>query len=252
MIIEFDERDGFIDAWILRIKDYYRELVDANEHITNFLEKYHTSDKPFKFGLRTESLGTHAIRDIFGNHKGHVSRKYVESRLKELTHIEQSSIFSMETYVDCVDGKINVTGCMLTIRRSVLARDLCNRIYDLDSVWEQHKWLLKHEVGHLIDYMINMQGRTRAELLNRYEETREAYSRHREWVAKYKKEPGFDIHRINRAYYNIPTEARANEYAGIDIEDMIKTIKETSAKYANKRIKFKIEILEITDEVGNK
>ena len=250
MIIEFDESNGLLDMWVDRIIAEYKDITHTNEYITKFVNKYGTADKPIKFGVRTESLGTHAIRDIFTNHKGHVSRKYVEGRLKELRHIENTSVFSMETLVEAdKHGNICVTGGMLTVRRSVLARDLCYWIHDLDALWKQHQWLIRHEVGHLIDYMVNMHGHPRSKLIDRCKDTRENYSRHRAWVEQYKKEPGFDIHRINRAYYNIPIEARANEYAGIDIEDMIKMITEAKAKYAEKHIKLKIEVVGVEDEV---
>jgi hypothetical protein len=108
--------------------------------------------------------------------------------------------------------------------------------------------LLHHEVGHFIDHIVNDNGITVEESNRRIDETQDNYEKYYKWLEKYEKEPGYSPDTVSRAYYNIPSEARANEYGGIDVEEMIKIKNEHYSKIGSKAVTVSVDIVKIEDK----
>ena len=70
-------------------------------------------------------------------------------------------------------------------------------------------------------------------------------------VDDYMKQPNPSYNTINRAYFNIPNEARANEYGGVDIDELIKLNNEYNEKYKGKITTIDIKTLEIRPEIND-
>jgi hypothetical protein len=111
-------------------------------------------------------------------------------------------------------------------------------------MYKQYEWFLKHELGHFIDHILHHDGITKEELDEREKKKLDDYAKHYKWLDEYRKQPGCNPDTVNRAYYDIPGEAIANELMGINVEDMIKMENAMKKKYKNKMMITTIKLKE--------
>lgn len=238
---------GIIKFWIDRIVGEYFRIIKNDPRIKEFIDKNDTEETPVNISVKRYSTSQMLYMDMLADHPGRLSHKFVEDKLEQMHYDETEVAFTMRTSYDVRDDRVWVSGGRLIIRTTALVYDLCMYVHDLDYLWNLHKLMLKHEVGHFIDHMLNQHGITVAEFDKHQEINAEDKRRHYEWLREYRKEPGFDAHTCNRAYYAIPSEARANEYGGITSDDLINIVKDKDKRWKNKVITLDINVTGIKD-----
>ena len=238
-------KGGVLELWVDKIEKEFINILDNSDHVQNWLK---TVDRDkVKIKIKTVTM-TSYIREGIMNMK-RLTKTALKQKFYKFAEMETNSIFTMRTfYRRGDDGLVYVDGCTLFVRTAPLLADISLYLKDLDYMWKLHRWLLHHEVGHFIDHIVNDNGITAEECDRRIGETQKDYERHYKWLKEYKKKPGYSPDTVNRAYYNIPSEARANEYGGIDIEEMIKIKNEHNAKIGNKAVTLNVDIVKIEDK----
>lgn len=227
-----------------KIEDEFIDMLSNNTHIQDWLDK--VDEDNIDVRIKSTTMSNYIETELLAMRR--ITKTAIKESFAKFDQMEHTSVFTMQTHsIIGDDGKVHIKGCTLVIRIPPLLEDIAREIYDLDFLWDIYKWLLRHEVGHFIDHIINDDGITVEEFEMRKKETKEYYTKHYQWVADYKKQPGYSCETITRAYYNIPFEARANEYAGIDIEDLIKLDKEHDDRFDNKKITLELKVVNIED-----
>ena len=245
-------RCGLLGKWVEMVEDEFAKIINEDERISDFYVKNNSDKTPITISTQLRTMAQRIQSNIFDGHTGKVSRKYVNDKIREAHYAEKETIFTMRTHYWTENDKVYVKGCTLLIHLAPLSRDLCSFIYDLDTLWEMHKWLLHHEVGHFIDHILNGHNISLQESDREYDRVQKDYANHYEWVRKYEKEPGYNCDTVNRAYYNIPSEARANEYGGVDIDEMIRLSNKLDSYGENSVITLDISVRKVVTKSESK
>lgn len=243
--VEVPYYGGLVEVFIDKIEKFLRKYIKTDERIKKWVEKKGGWEK-VQFLMRVETL-SEQFEDEIKRYRGRMTKKWLYDRLREYKHREYGSTFSTTTWEKVIDGKVDIRGQVVYIKRNSIARDICTDIYELDTLWKRYEWLLKHEMGHFIDHIINHDGIPIEEYEAWDDAVGEAYEKHYKWLEEYEKLPGFKSDTVNRKYYEMPQEARANEYAGIDVEEMIKLDNQSAKKFKGKIITTNIQINNIKD-----
>ena len=122
------------------------------------------------------------------------------------------------------NDKLVLSKLGIIINQSSLASDILSSIGWLDDFIEIIKIDAMHEVGHIIDYVMSLDGMNRIDYLNQSTEEDELKQKHFKWCDEqekdmYKKtlEERLEIFkRVDAEYYKLPPELRADTLAGID------------------------------------
>lgn len=236
---------GVLELWVDKIEKEFISILDNSDHVQNWLKTVDPDKVEIK--IKTVTMSSYIQEEITNMKR--VTKSALKPMFYKFAEMEANSIFTMRTfYRRGDDGLVYVDGCTLFVRTAPLLADISLYLKDLDYMWKLHRWLLHHEVGHFIDHIVNDNGITVEESNRRIDETQDNYEKHYKWLEKYEKEPGYSPDTVNRAYYNIPSEARANEYGGIDIEEMIKIKNEHNSKIGNKIVTLNVDIVKIEDK----
>lgn len=236
---------GILGAWVARLEDEYDDLLNNDKRIMDFYTKNNSEKNPITFTFTLRTIAQKLQDDIFYNHPGKVSRKYVNEKLRSAHYSEKESVFTLRTHYYIENGRVYVKGCTLMVSVATLAQDICFNIFDLDYLWKLHSWQLRHEVGHFVDHILNDHAITVEESDKRSDQVKEDYRKHFDWAYEYQRQPNFSTATVNKAYYNIPSEARANEYAGISVDDMQKAQDDNDSEWNNKVITLDINVSKI-------
>ena len=236
---------GVLSTFMMRIENTYTNLIHTNEKIQKWVNK--VGEDNIDLGIKRYTM-TNYIREQINQHKGHITYKYINSELSHLNRLEIDSPFSFSTLLILEnDNLLHVKGGDLCVRIPTIARDICTYLHDLDCLWKQYEWLLKHEIGHLIHHIENSDGISIAEKQEIENDNYEEYKKFDQWSMEYKKSPGYNSDTVNKRYYNIPGEACANEAIGIDVDDLLLIDHEYKEKFKDKKICVEINIKEIKD-----
>lgn len=236
---------GVLELWVDKIEKEFISILDNSDHVQNWLKTVDPDKVEIK--IKTVTMSSYIQEEITNMKR--VTKSALKQKFYRFAEMEANSIFTMRTfYTHGDDGLVYVKGCTLFVRTAPLLADISLYLKDLDYMWKLHRWLLHHEVGHFIDHLVNDNGISVEESNRRIDEVQENYEKHYKWLEKYEKEPGYSPDTVNRAYYNIPSEARANEYGGIDVEEMIKIKNEHNAKIGNKIVTVNVDIVNIEDK----
>lgn len=238
---------GILTTFIKRISNEFQNLLNDNEILNKFVDDVGCEN--INIHVRVATMSSWIIKELLNMPK--LNRKAILNKASDFRNKETSSIFTLETIYDFKDGKVYVKGCDLIIRRAALANDIATHIVDLNYIWKMYKWMLRHEMGHFIDHVVNDHGESIEEYRRKREEISENYRKHYEWLDDYMKQPNHSINTINRTYYNIPSEARANEYGGIDVDEMIKLDDEYAKKHKGKITTIDIKTFKTRPEIKN-
>lgn len=241
------KRGGILGTWIRKLEIEFDNLLNDDKRIMDFYIKNNSDETPICFNFQLRTIAQKLQSDIFDNHPGKISRDYVNGKLRDAHYSEKESVFTLRTHYHVENGRVYIKGCTLLVSTSTLAQDICYNIYDLEYLWKLHSWLLRHEVGHFVDHILNDHGITLEESDKRSDQVEEDYKNHFEWAYEYMKQPNASYATINKAYYNIPSEARANEYAGISVDDMQKAQDDNDSNWTNKVITLDINVTGIKD-----
>lgn len=236
---------GVLELWVDKIENEFINILGKSDHVQNWFKNADPDKVEIK--IKTVTMTTYMQEEIM--HMKRLTKTALKQKFYKFAEMESNSIFTMRTfYMLGDDGLVYVKGCTLFVRTAPLLADISLYLKDLDYMWKLHSWLLRHEVGHFIDHIVNDNGITAEECDRRIDETQKEYEKHYQWLEKYDKEPGYSPDTVNRAYYNIPSEARANEYGGIDVEEMIKIKNEHNSKIGNKVVTLNVDIVNIEDK----
>lgn len=230
---------GIGKHYIKKIENKFIELLNNSPVVQDWFKE--RGDENVDISLRVVSMSQFIGEDILS--MGRITKTAIKNRLSKYIDMESHSTFTMRTKYEHKDGKLYVKGCTLFVRIAPLLNDINVYIRDLEYLWKLYQWLLKHEVGHFIDHILNDNGITSEQHYQQIKETQDNYQKHYEWYDEYSKKPGYSIDTVNRAYYNIPSEARANECIGIDVEEMIAIQNEHNEKFLNKKTTIEINVL---------
>ena len=132
--------------------------------------------------------------------------------------------FYIANNADDDDDKLVLTKLGIIINESALASDILSSIGWLDDFIEIMKIDAMHEVGHIMDYVLSLDGINRVDYLNKVNEENMIEQEHFKWCAEqekdvYKKtlEERLEIFKMtDTKYYQLPPELRADTLAGID------------------------------------
>ena len=125
---------------------------------------------------------------------------------------------------DADDDKLVLSKLGIIINESALASDIVSSIGWLDDFIEIIRIDAMHEVGHIMDYVMSLDGMNRTDYLNQVNEEAMLKQKHYEWCDEQEK----DIYkktlkerleifkRTTTEYYKLPPELRADTLAGID------------------------------------
>lgn len=238
------EEGGILELWVDKIEKEFISILGNSDHVQNWLKTIERDKVDIR--IKTVTMTSFIQEEIMDMKR--LTKTALKQKFYRFAEMEANSIFTMRTcYTRGDDGLIYVDGCILFVRTAPLLADISLYLTDLDYMWKLHRWLLHHEVGHFIDHIVNDNGITVEESNRRIDETQKNYEKHYKWLEKYNNEPGYSHDTVNRAYYNIPSEARANEYGGIDVEEMIKIKNEHYSKIGSKAVTLNIDIVNIED-----
>lgn len=246
------DSSGLYGVWVRKIKNTLEKIIDEDERISKFLDDSKSTERPVKFNLRKSTTANILQTRMLKEHPGHITRKYVNDTLAKAYWDERDTPFTIGTTYCLKDGRVYIREFCLIVRIPTITRSICEHIFDLEHLWMKHEWLLRHEIGHCIDHIINVNGISLEEYNKLDNEYRDELDKYHEWLREYRKQKGFNPDTANRAYYNISGEARANEYAGIDVEEMIQLTNHFRTTYGNKTISVDISITDIKDKEKSK
>lgn len=197
----------------------------ANNHIPLYLKTFSVA------GL---------IDDELRFHKGHITKDFTKRLLRDWRDKEENSNASVLTEWEYKDGKVYIMRFTVRITLAALSKDICDNIFDLNLYKDKLRWLLKHEVGHMVDYMRNRHNIPIEELNRLLTQDHEDYAKYYDELAQVKEWTYEMTNNDNRKYYSMHQEAAANIAAGIDVEDLIKIDAEIRNKYHNKQVTIQI------------
>ena len=209
------------------------------------LDKF-IADNHIPLYLKTFSVAG-LIDDELSFHKGHITKDFTKRLLRDWRDKEENSNASVLTEWEYKDGKVYIMRFTVRITIAALAKDICDNIFDLNLFKKKLRWMLKHEVGHMVDYMRNRHNIPVEELNKLLTQDREDYAKYYDELAQIK-EWTYDMMRNdNRKYYSMHQEAAANIAAEIDVEDLIEIDEEIRSKYHNKQVTIQISQSDIHD-----
>lgn len=199
-----------------------------------------------------ETMAQNLREKLIERSKGHITRNALDDALMQAHEMEFTTPMSAQTAYKEENGKWVVDGVIFMIRPVIIAKDICDNIYNFELVLEMYRWLAKHEVGHFIDHIVHMNGITEQEIFEFNKDLDAEYLRYYKWKDEYRKDPGYNTDTVNRRYYNIPAEARANECAGISVEDIIDVMHNLHDVWKNKTLTLEIKTSNVKDFVKEK
>jgi hypothetical protein len=209
------------------------------------LDKF-IADNHIPLYLKTFSVAG-LIDDDLSFHKGHITKDFTKRLLRDWRDKEENSNASVLTEWEYKDGKVYIMRFTVRITTAALAKDICDNIFDLNMFKKKLRWMLKHEVGHMVDYMRNRHNIPVEELNRLLTQDREDYAKYYDELAQVKEWTYEMMRNDNRKYYSMHQEAAANIAAEIDVEDLIAIDEEIRSKYHNKQVTIQISQSDIHD-----
>jgi len=213
---------SLVEIMVDKITDEFRRLLENDDRVQEFCDKIGRENLIVTVKVLKMS---EYIKQTMEVENFPISKNEFDRMFKKFIDIETST-FTMRTGFDFKDGREYVKECQLVIKKPALEDDICDCIANLPLLMNMYKMLLRHELGHFVDHIINDHGILRSEFDEKLNIIKNDYSKYYEWSEEYRKKPGCKMETAIKAYYNIPNEARANEYGGVNIDEFIKCRKE--------------------------
>lgn len=210
------ENCNSLESYFLRfILNEYKKLAKGE-----FKQDFDSFKQPCQ--IRILSGSDVMWRDMFQNHHGHIRRDYISKNFQLYDQKEYTMI--MSAYHEGVvlsDGTFRLTQTYLDIHTVALDKFILDNIADLDHVKKLICVTLRHEIGHLIDY-IRFDGLSFEEYKEYWDKKEYQYNEFFEWK---RKRENIDWEEELRRYYSIETESIANRNGGITINDILEVEK---------------------------
>ena len=236
--MDFKEDINCNNGLLENFVDYIRNEILNGLKDHPDLDKF-IADNHIPLYLQTFSVAG-LIDDELSFHKGHITKDFTKRLLRDWRDKEENSNASVLTEWEYKDGKVYIMRFTVRITIAALAKDICDNIFDLNLFKKKLRWMLKHEVGHMVDYMRNRHNIPVEELNKLLTQDREDYAKYYDELAQIKEWTYEMMRNDNRKYYSMHQEAAANIAAEIDVEDLIEIDEEIRSKYHNKQVTIQI------------
>ena len=236
--MDFKEDVNCNNGLLENFVDYIRNEILNGLKDHPDLDKF-IADNHIPLYLKTFSVAG-LIDDELSFHKGHITKDFTKRLLRDWRDKEENSNASVLTEWEYKDGKVYIMRFTVRITIAALAKDICDNIFDLNLFKKKLRWMLKHEVGHMVDYMRNRHNIPVEELNKLLTQDREDYAKYYDELAQIKEWTYEMMRNDNRKYYSMHQEAAANIAAEIDVEDLIEIDEEIRSKYHNKQVTIQI------------
>jgi hypothetical protein len=243
--MDFKEDVNCNNGLLENFVDYIRNEILNGLKDHPDLDKF-IADNHIPLYLKTFSVAG-LIDDDLSFHKGHITKDFTKRLLRDWRDKEENSNASVLTEWEYKDGKVYIMRFTVRITTAALAKDICDNIFDLNMFKKKLRWMLKHEVGHMVDYMRNRHNIPVEELNRLLTQDREDYAKYYDELAQVKEWTYEMMRNDNRKYYSMHQEAAANIAAEIDVEDLIAIDEEIRSKYHNKQVTIQISQSNIHD-----
>jgi hypothetical protein len=243
--MDFKEDVNCNNGLLENFVDYIRNEILNGLKDHPDLDKF-IADNHIPLYLKTFSVAG-LIDDDLSFHKGHITKDFTKRLLRDWRDKEENSNASVLTEWEYKDGKVYIVRFTVRITTAALAKDICDNIFDLNMFKKKLRWMLKHEVGHMVDYMRNRHNIPVEELNRLLTQDREDYAKYYDELAQVKEWTYEMMRNDNRKYYSMHQEAAANIAAEIDVEDLIAIDEEIRSKYHNKQVTIQISQSDIHD-----
>jgi hypothetical protein len=243
--MDFKEDVNCNNGLLENFVDYIRNEILNGLKDHPDLDKF-IADNHIPLYLKTFSVAG-LIDDDLSFHKGHITKDFTKRLLRDWRDKEENSNASVLTEWEYKDGKVYIMRFTVRITTAALAKDICDNIFDLNMFKKKLRWMLKHEVGHMVDYMRNRHNIPVEELNRLLTQDREDYAKYYDELAQVKEWTYEMMRNDNRKYYSMHQEAAANIAAEIDVEDLIAIDEEIRSKYHNKQVTIQISQSDIHD-----
>ena len=236
--MDFKEDVNCNNGLLENFVDYIRNEILNGLKDHPDLDKF-IADNHIPLYLKTFSVAG-LIDDELSFHKGHITKDFTKRLLRDWRDKEENSNASVLTEWEYKDGKVYIMRFTVRITIAALAKDICDNIFDLNLFKKKLRWMLKHEVGHMVDYMRHRHNIPVEELNRLLTQDREDYAKYYDELAQIKEWTYEMMRNDNRKYYSMHQEAAANIAAEIDVEDLIAIDEEIRSKYHNKQVTIQI------------
>ena len=236
--MDFKEDVNCNNGLLENFVDYIRNEILNGLKDHPDLDKF-IADNHIPLYLKTFSVAS-LIDDELSFHKGHITKDFTKRLLRDWRDKEENSNASVLTEWEYKDGKVYIMRFTVRITIAALAKDICDNIFDLNLFKKKLRWMLKHEVGHMVDYMRHRHNIPVEELNKLLTQDREDYAKYYDELAQVKEWTYEMMRNDNRKYYSMHQEAAANIAAEIDVEELIDIDEEIRSKYHNKQVTIQI------------
>lgn len=227
--IEIEDVGGLVQKYADIFVNESNKVIDENKDIftPEILELY--------YGVYTERLTERFIHELADN-SGIVNTKkrYSINQLVKYDKVFSISngytIFAANCYFTSNDdGFVEIKLMRLLISEEKLTERVLSNLYRLDVLEEIVKFDARHEVGHLMDYVLTMHNHPMEEVKKLNDDNAAAKKEYYDYI-----ERSYDyLHKcsdeeyyneqkkILQMYFNLPGEFRADTLGGIDRAKMI-------------------------------
>lgn len=240
LTFDLEKNQTLVFNMLNELHDYAMELINGE-----FKDIF--KDHPVEF-RRTSTLRLyhqHILKPV-----GRLTKRMLRDKAKEFMFRYENCTFLAGHAAYVVDNKIKVCDLSIEIVVEQFFYHVLQNIEHIDLLMESYHQSIRHEIGHLIDY-INCEGMNVDEYRALKKSDREGFVKFRD---KYQDSVKTfeDENKRMHAYYEMPAEARANKNVNLDPEDIIEM--DNRLYYHDKDFKMKltinsdVEILESKEE----
>ncbi len=234
--------DGLYGYFFDFISNEFASLLREHKDTLDYVKKENI--QIFAREMYTPEMISQEILDL---HKGHLKREDVRIALRNWKDKERNSSLGIFTEWDIRNDKVYVLRFTLQIRVATICYEVCRHINDLELYKEMLRWFVKHEFGHVLDYIKTRHGMSIKDFRAICDRDEKEYLKYFDETIDVVPDTFEKQNDINRRYYRIPQEMDANNAIGIDIEDLIKLDNELGRKYHNKKMTIHISQSDIHD-----
>lgn len=143
--------------------------------------------------------------------KTRYSPKQIFDNCMDFLNKHRNVPFMAEVSYHIEDNTIKIDNIYITIDLSVLCEDTLYNIHMLDKYIEIVKLHARHEVGHLIDYLTNMDGYSLDVYTERATKEIKLFEEYLDWC-----DSNDDFEDQSRRYFELPQERRADICGNVD------------------------------------
>lgn len=204
----------------------YKIDIEVPLIVDNAMVEYELYDKWYsslsnKHELRTSPINMHAFTP--GEYLEYLLEKMNGNHEHAFACFKNNERKIMQTIPYFYPSTNRILEFDFVINKYMIAHLLAN--YGTLRLEEYLHEACKHEVGHIVDAFIELDGKGPDVRREYYDKMGEAYKRFDEWYAEQTPET-MTTTRRRMEYFKIPFEQRANEYGHVDTELMFEILKD--------------------------